>query len=219
MAVWHVGETWGVQRLSEAQRHHDFDGLCTPPLLCPHVSGQRHLLHTTTLFPSLVFSATVPAPHHANKALLPSLRDAPEMHQPRHCAHGRTRVWAETQSQPTGKRDAYGDPLKATGCSSPARIRQAHRRGGSHSGRIVPSARRVLPAPGRISRAARQVAHAPRPVPSTSEHSSQPWHQSPEVPDKVSLRRGVQHFRLHRQMGDRTMEERSFFAGSEIRGA
>src|SRR5215813_1102397 len=78
MAIWHAGETWGVQRLSEAQRYPDLDGLCTPILLFPHVSGQRHLLHTATLFPSLVFSATVPAPHHANKALLQSLRDAPD---------------------------------------------------------------------------------------------------------------------------------------------
>ena len=71
------GETWGVQRLSEAQRYPDLDELCTPILLFPHVSGPRHLLYTTTLFPSLVFSATVPAPHHANKALLQSLRDDP----------------------------------------------------------------------------------------------------------------------------------------------
>src|SRR5215510_13231709 len=77
MAVCHVGETWGVQRLFEAQRYPDLDELCTPILLFPHVSGPRHLLYTTTLFPSLDFSATVPAPHYDNKALLQSLRDDP----------------------------------------------------------------------------------------------------------------------------------------------
>src|SRR5262252_1323269 len=78
MAVCHVGATWGVQSLSEAQRYPDLDELCTPILLFPHVSGQRHLLHTTPIFRSLVFSVTVPTPHHANKALLQSLRDAPD---------------------------------------------------------------------------------------------------------------------------------------------
>src|SRR5215470_9556857 len=80
MAVCHVGETWGVQRLSEAQRYPDLDELCTPILLFPHVSGQRHLLYTTTLFPSLVFSATVPASHHAKKALLQSCVMIQAMH-------------------------------------------------------------------------------------------------------------------------------------------
>src|SRR5262245_16980069 len=77
MAVCHVGETWGVQRLSEAQRYPDLDELCTPILLFPHVSGQRRLLHTTPLFPSLVCSATVSALHPTTKALPPSLRDDP----------------------------------------------------------------------------------------------------------------------------------------------
>src|SRR5262249_43217209 len=77
MAVCYVGATGGVQRLSEAQRYHDLDELCPPIFLFPHVAGQLRLLHTTPLFPSPVFSATVPALHHATKALPPSLRDDP----------------------------------------------------------------------------------------------------------------------------------------------
>ena len=51
-----------------------------------------------TIFPSRVFSATVPAPHHANQALPQSLRDDSGDARARHCAHGKERrLWIPSQ--------------------------------------------------------------------------------------------------------------------------
>jgi hypothetical protein len=105
-----------VQSLSEAQRYHDLDELCTQSLLFPHVSGQLRLLHTTPIFPSLVFSATVPALHHATKALPPSLRDDPG---------DARRGIAPTVVQASGKRRSLSPRESETPVDTPSRQRIA----------------------------------------------------------------------------------------------